>query len=191
MGARIHAEMRRYHLLGRTGFFQAFLLLAAFASAAQSGPAALTQRRINEIAAALESAHSALIEGMGTRHPGELLPETFAHLAAKLPQETPAQHKARVERYLAILSRAVAASAPLRRMPALNDTSAGNRQVWQRAVQALDTLASYAARLRAQWPHELPKLSSPVAKPDSFDTDLAHAVWLVTGALRALRDAQP
>lgn len=165
--------------------------MAALPAAAQSGPVSLTQRRINEIAAALERAHYALIEGTGERHSGELLPEYFARLMAKLPQETPAQHKARIERYLDALTRVTAASAPLRRLPALSDNSAGNRQVWQRAVQALAELPALTAKLRAEWPHELPKLSTPAVKPDSFDSELARAVWLVTTALSNLRDAQP
>jgi len=168
-----------------------WVFLVALPAAAQNSPASLTQRRINEIAAALERAHYQLIEGTGARHSGETLPDYFAHLMAKLPQETPAQHKARIEGYLAALSRVTSASAPLRRMPVLNDNSARNRQVWQRAVQALAELPGYTSRLRTEWPHEAQKLSSPAAKPDSFDSELAHAVWLVTTALSALRDAQP
>lgn len=163
--------------------------------AARSQTVSITQHRINEVAASLERAHHILIEDVGKRLSGEPLPSYLTRLTAPLPAETPAQRKARVDSYITALAQAATQSASLRRMPALNDTSAGNRVLWQRAVQALNELPGCVSKLRVAWRHDQEK---PPVKPgaqekpsEAFIPLLSRAVWLVTTALGNLRDAQP
>ena len=62
---------------------------------------AVTQRRINEWAAALEQARWTLVEESGLRQPNETLHVYLYRVAQPLSAESPAQYTARIDSYLA------------------------------------------------------------------------------------------
>ncbi len=155
--------------------------------AAAPPPTFVTQRRINEMAAALETARLALIEGTGLRRPGEGLTAYLYRIAAPLPGEPPTAFRAREQGYLAALTAAAAGTVPARRMPRLHDESPSNRQLWDRATHALSYLPKHLDRLQAAWR----KRPEPNGSAPAFTTELRACLDLVIAALADLRDANP
>jgi hypothetical protein len=154
--------------------------------AQQSVGPPLTQRRINEWAAALLRARSAIVEETGLRRVGEPLNVYLIRIAHPLPGENPASRQRRLTGYVDALAAAVQATAELRRLPELHAADPANLQVWQRAVRDLAQLPDQVHRLR-----EAGLAASTLRPSRRFDLQLTECVALVLGAFAALRDAQP
>jgi hypothetical protein len=163
--------------------------LPALASAQRAGAALVTQRRINEWAAALERARFAIVEDTRLRQPHETLDSYLKRIAQPLPGEPPAAYDRRITGYLDALSAAVDATEPARRMPALKDESLSNRQVWQRAVRDIGLLPKRVRLLRSAWQATWHLLSG--RSVHSFGAELAQTLDLVLAAFASLRDARP
>ncbi|HZO88638.1 MAG TPA: hypothetical protein VFB38_09900 [Chthonomonadaceae bacterium] len=165
------------------------LCLAPGRRAAESAPPVpITQRRINEMAAALEEARRTLIAETGLRLPGEALSHYLARIAAPLPGETPARHRARITGYLAALQRATALTASGRQAPHLLDDRPANRLAWEQAASALRHLPGHVARLEAAWQRCRESRNPPSRE---FVAELGESVHLLLTAYEKLRDAQP
>ena len=156
-----------------------------------SGPAApahaVTQRRINTLAACLFQTNGALVEQPGIRWPEEPLPAYFGRLLARQPGEKPAARHTRIAGYLALLAQTVARTSSLRTIPALHTASAANRALWQQISLNLNDVAAYLAKARVVWAREeaLPGVPAETAKT------VAQAIWHIQNAYAALRDALP
>ena len=148
---------------------------------------ALTQRRINTLAACLLQTHLALVEEPGIRRPEEPLPAYFERLLARQPGEKPAVRRARITGYLASLGQAVDQTSSLRRMPSLHATSAANRALWQQIGLNLNDVSAYLVKARAEWAREEARASVPAETAKA----VAQAVWHIQNAYAALRDALP
>jgi hypothetical protein len=174
-----------------TRFFTALLcgLCLARGTSAPASPAApITQHRINELAAALETARLNLIENTGLRRPGESLAAYLDRVVMPLPGESRPAYQARCAGYLTALAHAAAATASARRMPRLRDSSPANHQRWERATDALSYLPTHLDRLRAAWRHP-PERNSP--PPRALVGELRACLNFVIAALADLRDAYP
>jgi hypothetical protein len=180
------------------------LMIGLQVSGDAQSPGAFTQRRINEMAAALERAHDALVEETGLRQNGETLEAYLARLAAPLPGEKPDRRKARIDAYVAALAKATLATAPARRMPALRDADAENQRLWHRITQSLAHLPLRIRHTEAAWQREQkfagnPKSVTPhvplrLTSGSSVNTlavELSQTLRTLNEALDALRDARP
>lgn len=189
---RLRARERRKGGFGRLLLLLigAFLPLAIRVPAQERPtPSAFTQRRINELAAALEQARRALNEETRLRQPGEKLPDYLRRLAAPLPAETPARYRARLERYLAALTQAATVTTMLQNVPSLHLDTPENRQTWDRAVRALKPLPLRLARVRAAW--QRAESHPEKAATAELGSELTQTYQHVQTALDALRDARP
>ena len=148
---------------------------------------ALTQRRINTLAACLLQTHLTLVEEPGIRRPEEPLPAYFGRLLALQPGEKPAARRTRITGYLASLGQAVDRTAALRRMPSLHATSTANRALWQQIGLNLGDVSAYLAKARAEWARE----GSGPGAPAETAKAVAQAIWHTQNAYAALRDALP
>lgn len=165
---------------------------------------AVTQRRINEWAAALEQARWTLVEESGLRQPNETLHVYLYRVAQPLSAESPAQYTARIDSYLAAFAKATAATLSVRRMPTLLDNSTANQIVWQRAVRAISLMSGRVRKSQTTWTRTrklILQKSSGVqgTKKTFFDTagsnvlgsELEQTLGVVLEARSALRDARP
>ncbi len=179
-------------------FIAVFLvLLAGLPLPGRSQPAAtITQHRINELAAALERGRYALVEDVGLRGPNETLDAYLTRLIAPLPGEKPNRWKTRLESYVAALTRATEETATGRHIPALRDTGADNRRLWQRASQDLSHLPDRLTRLQAAWKdaqktaNDGGKSPAP-GRPQPLEAQFAQMLRFLNDALEALRNARP
>jgi hypothetical protein len=174
-----------------------FLVAAALASGltpcvaqgTAKTPLPLTQPRINEFAAALDRVVRALVDDTGLRRPQEPLPTYLNRIAIPLPKETPSQYVSRTEGYLRSLEQASQATAPLRRLPPIQDTNPANRARWRRLTHTLSLLPRRIAKLRAAWKRE--SRHSPKPVPKTLGQEFAQTLNIVLSARDGLRDARP
>ncbi len=150
----------------------------------QTAPAPLSQRRINEYAAALLTAESALLEAPRLRRPNEPLPAYCGRLVLPLPNETQARRGVRINGYFAALERAAAQTAEIRKSPPLCDSRPENQKRWQTIAAALAALPRCLRSLRADFQREK---SAPAALP----TELVQTLYALHTAKESLRDARP
>ncbi len=149
----------------------------------------VTQRQINEWAAALQRARFTLIEDTGLRQPGETLDAYLRRVAQPLPGEKSPAYRTRIEGYIGALAQATHATAPARHIPQLRDGSQVNRQTWQRATRMLSLLPARLLRLRgAQQASQHP--GGPESAR-SLEAELIQSMDVVLAAFSALRDARP
>lgn len=148
---------------------------------------AVTQRRMNTLAACLYQTNQTLVEETGARLPAEPLPTYFSRLLALQPGEKPAARHARVSGYLALLTQAADKTAELRKIPALHTTSAPNRALWQQISLNLNDVSSYLAKARTDWAQE----ENRPGTPSETAKGLAQTIWHIQNAYAALRDALP
>ena len=161
------------------------MLVLAWVSAATAG--ALTQRRINTLAACLLQTHITLVETPGIRRPEEPLAAYFGRLLALQPGETPSIRHARIAAYLALLGRTVDRTSSLRTIPALQTTSATNRALWQQISLNLRDVSSYLVKARGEWEREQWRPGSA----SETSRSVAQVLWHIQNAYAALRDARP
>ena len=159
-------------------------LLVVALSAAPAG--ALTQRRINTMAACLLQAHIALVETPGIRRPAEPLSAYFGRLFALQPGEKPAARRARIEAYLTALDQAADRTAGLRKIPSLQTNTASNRALWQQTSLNLSDVSAYMKKARTEWAVEK-------SRPFAAETakTVAQTIWHIQNAYAALRDVLP
>jgi hypothetical protein len=165
---RFSVRIRRARAL-----FYCCLLLTAWAQIlgrAQPRGAALTQRRINEIAASCITAHMAL---QGAKE-------------GRRPTETSAQFRMRVEGYLAALARVSREVEPVRLLPVLRDRRPENVRRWRKIMAAASQLPAEVWAVRAAW-------DAYAKQPDGsrLDHKLLAALTTVMEILNGLRDARP
>ncbi len=187
-------QRNKADLFTRCLLFSSLIGFAMVLSHAQAAPTSLTQRDINVMAAGVEDARSALIDNAGLRHPGEDLNIYLRRIALPLQGETPTHYKTRIERYLNLLARSVEATQPGQRLPALRDTDAPNRALWQRTVHALQLFPARVAHTKAAWEHTQYAAKTKAksgAQASSFDVELAQTVSLLIAIDDNLRDARP
>jgi hypothetical protein len=148
---------------------------------------ALTQRRINALAACLYQTNQTLVETPGLRRPEEPLAAYFGRLLTAQSGEKPAARRARIDGYLALLEQAVERTAEIRKIPTLHTASTPNRALWQQISLNLNDVAAYLAKARADWAREgtRPGVPSETAKT------MAQTIWHIQNAYAALRDALP
>ncbi len=175
-------------------------LSSQWGALAQPHGTALTQRRINELAAVLQRARLALIEDTGLRRPQEPLPAYFSRIVGVGYGEAAPARVARIEGYIAALARAAQDTASIRQVPGLRNNDAANLQCWQRAVHALTLFPTRITKARAAW-HDLrreetrnwqsSKMEVVAAPYRRLGAELTQAVELLLVAYNALRDARP
>jgi hypothetical protein len=167
------------------------LLCALFlpGAAQAQGVYYVTQHRINEMAAALERARVALIEETGLRQDGETLPGYLHRIAAPLPGEKPASYRIRIEGCLNALAQATDATAPIRRVPALQEAGEANRVLWQKIARSVGYLPRRMVKLHAAWKETLSKPNA--ADYSALGTELTQTLTLMIVALNDLRDTRP
>jgi hypothetical protein len=161
----------------------ACLILLNLAAPAQ----AVTQRRINTLAAYLYETNRALVDEPGIRRPEEPLPAYFGRLLARQPGEKPGVRHARVTAYLTFLTQTVDRTSSLRTIPSLHTTTAANRTLWQQIGLNLADVAAYLAKARIDWTHE----EATPGVPSATARNVAQAIWHIQNAYAALRDALP
>lgn len=195
-GARnttLSSQFASLGLRGGTFLTCLFLLSLPLCSEGRSpgAPEKVSQAQINELAASLERVHRTLIEEPGIRRPGESFPLYIRRLAAPLPGEPSGRYVARIEGYLRSFDRATQETALGRRMPSLQENSAANRALWQRAVSSLSYLPGRMVKIHAVW-RKLRKAGDTKNLPTAdLGTEIAQTLDLAITALDALRDATP
>lgn len=174
------------------------LILSVMPPTAAYAQERLTQRRINEFAAALEQARFVLVEGTGLRRKGEPLQPYLHRISQPLPSETLTAYLTRISRYVDALAAAADATAPLRHSPPLSDGSMENQAVWRRSMRALSLLPARIRKLRTAWRtirtlivHPSAASRSNVPAPPQMDVELTRTLELELSAFSALRDALP
>jgi hypothetical protein len=167
------------------------LLCALFLSgAAQAqGIYYVTQHRINEMAAVLDRARVALLEDTGLRQDGETLPGYLHRIAAPLPGEKPPAYRTRLEGCLNALAQATDATAPIRRIPTLQEAGEANRLLWQKIARSVGYLPRRMVKLHAAWKETLSKPNA--ASCSALGTEMTLTLTLMIVALNDLRDARP
>jgi len=151
----------------------------------------LSQRKINEMAAALETARLALIEDTGLRRPGEPLAAYFDRVIQPQAGEPLVACALRVQGYIDSLSRAADATAAGRHLVAVDHTGTANRLSLRRAAQALSLLPvrvdklKRAARHASQTSH-----FGTVSYHHWLGAQFNETLELVLAAYSALRDAR-
>lgn len=174
---------KRVTMSGVISGFGALLLVLGLVAPAQ----AVTQRRINTLAACLFQTNGALVEQPGIRRPEEPLPAYFGRLLARQPGEKPAARHTRITGYLALLAQTVERTSSLRTIPSLHTTSAANRALWQQISLNLNDVAAYLAKARVVWARE----ESTPGVPSETAGTVAQAIWHIQNSYAALRDALP
>ena len=170
------------------GLLLALMYLLPWRPAVAATPL-LSQRGINEMAAALESVRLTLIEDTGLRRPQEPLPVYLDRLALPQSGEAAGVYDSRMEGYLKSLRRAVVATAPARHSLFLRHTDAANQQCWQRAAQALSLLPARVDKLERAWRQA--RRGDRAAADPRLGGQLAQTLGLVLAGYSALRDARP
>ena len=148
---------------------------------------AVTQRRINTLAAYLYETNRALVDAPGIRGAEEPLPVYFGRLLARQRGEKALARHARVTAYLALLTQTVDRTSSLRTVPSLHTTTAANRALWQQISLNLADVSAYLAKARIEWAHE----ESTPGVPSATARNVAQAIWHIQNAYAALRDALP
>lgn len=149
---------------------------------------AITQRRINEMAATLQRAQKALIEETRLRKNNEYLDKYFARIALQLPGEKLDRYDSRIEGYLHSLSDAEKTTRELHAQPTLHDKSDGNRKLWEVVSVSLSSLPVKMEKLKLSW-----KQTKSVAsgKGSSLGAELTQTLRFIKTAYDALRNARP
>jgi hypothetical protein len=174
-----------------------FLALYCTPRLASAGPGdapATTQRQINGMAAALERARMALIEDTGLRQPQEPLSAYLDRIAAPQPGEAVTAYNVRLQGYLKAIEQAATATAPGRRVPPLRHADPANRQIWQRAAEALTRLPLSLQQARDAWKSvvsEETRNSARTAPLHRLGAELNRSLAQILTAFGALRDARP
>jgi len=163
--------------------------LSLIGAAQAQGVYYVTQHRINEMAAALDRARVALLEEPGLRQEGETLPGYLHRIAAPLPGEKPASYRIRIEGYLDALAQATDSTAPIRRVPALQEAGEANRLLWQKIARSVGYLPRRMVKLHAAWKETLSKPSA--AGYSTLGAELTQTLTLMIVALNDLRDTRP
>lgn len=149
----------------------------------------LTQRQINVFAAELDRVIYTVVDGAGLRRSQESLPDYLRRIALRIDGETQTQYQKRIESYLSVFLKADRATASLRRLPPLRDTSPTNHALWQKTIKSLNYLPGRLARMQAVW-----KRAKSEARPsgnNTFGQELDQTLNLILFARDCLRDARP
>ena len=145
---------------------------------------ALSQRRINEYAAALLSAERALLEAPRLRLPNEPLPAYCRRLVLPLPNEKEAERRARINGYFAALEKAANQTAEIRKAPPLLDAELENQKRWKLISASVSALPRCLQSLRADFQREK-------TAPNALPNELIQTLYAIHAAKEALRDARP
>jgi hypothetical protein len=159
---------------------------------------ALSQRRINELAASLQRARLALIENTGLRRPQEPLLAYFLRIVEIGSGEADQAYQARIKGYMETLTVAEKDTASLRTLPTLRHNAPANQRQWQQAIGALHLLPARIQKIRALWQalqqkeraqqQEQANRQSPYRR---LGMEFTQAMELILVAYNALRDAEP
>lgn len=166
-----------------------FLLVYARAQGTVDSPR-MTQRRINEFAAALDHGVRTLVDDTGLRQRREKLTVYLHRVTVPLPNETLPDYRTRIERYVFALEAAAKATVPLHRMPTLSDTSPANQTQWERVTQSLRYLPARVKKLRGVWESQYARQTSlPTSR--TLEAEFYRTLLLTLSARDGLRDARP
>jgi hypothetical protein len=160
----------------------------------------MSQRRINELAAALQQARLNLIENTGLRQPQEPLPGYFLRMAYPSTTVNDEVRQKRIAEFIATTKRVARDTASIRNLPMLSHNDTANVQLWLKAVRAVDRLPVCITRLKAAWQavrqDELrnSQSSDPAVAGAPYrrlGAELTQTTELILVAYNALRDAKP
>lgn len=150
----------------------------------------LTQRRINEFAAALDHAVRTLVEDTGLRQPRERLPAYLRRIAVPLANEGPSAYRKRIESYLRAFEKAAQVTKPIRQTPRLQDTSPANQTLWEQTVRSARLLPDRVEKLRAVWKRERLRLAE-AQEASALGQEFYRTLQPTLTAREGLRDARP
>ncbi len=155
---------------------------------AQQGPA-VSQRKINEMAASLDRCRRTLIETPAIRQQGETLPAYIQRISAPLVGESKTGYLKRVSSYVRALARTANETASFRVPPTLKHADAANQSLWQRATRDISYLPKRMDHVAAAWSHAEQHTEPEQTK--ALATEILETVQLMIDAYTNLRDAAP
>lgn len=197
-------HVRRVWLDNRSGSIAAlvgvWLLIASIAHAQtekadrrHTDTEAATQRRINEVAAAVEQVRRTMLDETGLRKPGESLSEYIRRIALPLSSETARLYRQRIDHYLALIDAATQAlnTEWFAHRPALRDTSEANQTLWKRLIRTQGFLSARVVKTRRAWHPQSTNQKFDQKIDPKFDQELDATFQLVITASDTLRDLRP
>lgn len=163
--------------------------------AVAQGVPAITQRHLNDYAAALEKCRRALLEVPGLRKDKEPLPAYILRISSHLPGEAQAQYLKRVAGYVDTLDSACTSVVGAAVVPPLKNGSAANTALWQRAARDIGYLPRRMTHVRAAF-RTAQKAAGHASIQDTavqhaIGSEILQTVQLILDAYANLRDARP
>jgi hypothetical protein len=149
----------------------------------------VSQRRINDYAAALERCRRSLLVEPSLRTIGETLPAYISRVTSPLPHEDRPHYQSRLNSYIDALELAAESTVPARSIPPLRDSSSANSTLWRRAARDLGYLPKRMVQVRAM-------ANTAFSNPDAVryhavGSEILTTLQLVLDAYNNLRDARP
>ncbi|WP_044949070.1 hypothetical protein [Chthonomonas calidirosea] len=108
--------------------------MACLLPAACAEAMVVTQRCINQWAAAADDVRHAIVVDTGLRLPGEQLDAYLRRIALPLPNETPQAYQKRITAYFTAFQKANAHLSQIRELPTLQARTSTNLRIWQQIV---------------------------------------------------------
>lgn len=156
-----------------------------------ASPAAhITQRHINDFAAALDRCRRSILETSGLRAPGEPLPAYLNRIVMPLHGETMANYRVRITGLIGALESAADSTQEARTVPALRNTTQANTALWRRTAKDLGYLPKRMVHVNSAW-QSASKSKTPPADAKTLASEILQTLQLIIDAYTNLRDALP
>lgn len=149
----------------------------------------ITQRGINNYAAALQRARYTVIERAGLRNPGEPLVPYLMRISSPLPGESRAKYLARVHKYISAIINASKETEDLKTAPDLIDTDQANRKAWNHAVRYSLLFPREVVKLKSDW--NLLKKKNSIELSRKFQNELINCIQTEIAEFDILRNVLP
>ncbi len=149
----------------------------------------ITQRGINNYAAALQRARYAVIENTGLRNPGEALVPYLMRISSPLPGESRSKFLARVSKYISAIINASKETEDLKSAPDLIDTDQVNRKAWNHAVRYSLLFPREVVKLKSDWNHV--KKKNSIESSRRFQNEFINCIQTDLAEFDILRDVLP
>ncbi len=152
-------------------------------------PVGITQRKINDYAAAIEGCRQTIVDSTGLRQAAEPLPAYVVRVCMKMPGEGSNAYRARVGKYVEALEKVSYITASCTTMPALKHSDSANTKLWSRTVKDFGYMPKRMIQVEAAW--KVAQTGDNASKTAVIGKEILITLQLALDAYNNLRDARP